>query len=335
MPATAIDIGTYSIKAIEAKPGKNPVIIRVAEIFNTSGLSYPADEIQAEKIYELVGSLINDHKLSTNDIRLSLPENIVSTKVIQMPNLSEAELASAIGWQAEQHIPIPQEELSLEYQVLKRPNKKDTNQNMAVLLVGVRKAIVERYANIFINLGIEPRLMETQMLSIIRALDFTQNDPTTLIAHLGASNLSMAIVVAGQLEIVFNHQSAGQVLSKNIEQKLGLNAEQAEEYKRQFGLENQHFQGKVREVLIPAVNLLVEQISKALRFYNNQNPQQTIQRLVLSGGSAQLSGLVEYLGQSIGIEILLSSPFAVAKGEIPKQNHQAMTVCMGLLNREL
>ncbi len=335
MPATVIDIGTYSIKAIEAKPGKTPLIIRVAEVFNTSGFSFPADDMQAEQLHELISSFISDHKLPTNDIRLSLPENIVSTKIIQMPILSDAELASAITWQAEQYIPIPQEELSLEYQVLKRPGKKDANQNMTVLLVGARKSVVNRYADIFINLGIEPRLMETQMISIIRALDFKTTDPTTLIAHIGASNMNIAIVTAGQLEVVFNHQSGGQILSKALEQKLGLNAEQAEEYKRQFGLDPQHFQGKVREALISSINIFSDQIQKAIRFYNNQHPKQPVQRMVLSGGTAQLPGLIEYLGEKLGVEILLSAPFATSKGKIPEQNHQAMIVCMGLISREL
>lgn len=335
MPATVIDIGTYSIKAIEAKPGKTPLIVRVAEIFNTTGFAFPADDMQAEQLCELIASFINDHKLPTNDIRLSLPENIVSTKVIQMPSLSDAELASAITWQAEQHIPIPQEELSLEYQVLKRPNKKDPDQNMTVLLVGARKPIVDRYADIFINLGIEPRLMETHMLSIIRALDFEAADPTTLIAHIGASSMSIAIVTAGQLEVVFNHQTGGQVLSKTLEQKLGLSAEQAEEYKRQFGLDPQHFQGKVKEALLSSVNIFSEQVQKAIRFYNSQRPKHSVQRVVLSGGTAQLPGLIEYFGENLGIEVLLSAPFATAKGKIPAQNHQAMIVCMGLINREL
>lgn len=335
MPATAIDIGTYSIKAVEAKPGKNPDVVRVAEIFNTTGFAFPNDDLQLEKMTELIGSFINEHKLQTSDVRLSLPESIVSTKVIKMPNLSSAELASAITWQAEQHIPIPKEELSLEYQVLARPDKKAADQNMLVLLVGTRKAVVERYANVFLNLGIEPKLMETQILSIVRALGFVYDDPPTLVAHLGASTMNMAIVKQTRLEVVFNYQNGGAMLSKILEQKLGLNANQAEEYKRKFGLDQNQFQGKIQQALIPSLNLFVEQIQKATRFYNSQHGQEPVQRIVLSGGAAQLPGLVEYFGQSLNMEVLLSAPFATSKGQIPSNNQQAMIVCMGLLNREL
>ncbi len=335
MPATAIDIGTYSLKAIEAKPGKNPEVVRVAEIFNTTGLAFPNDDLQAEKMTELIGSFINDHKLQTTDVRLSLPESIVATKVIKMPNLSSAELASAIAWQAEQHIPIPQEELSLEYQVIARPDKKDPEQNMLVLLVGTRKQLVERYANMFLNLGIEPKLMETQILSVIRALDFVYDDPPTLVAHFGASTMNMAIVKQTRVEVVFNYQNGGAILSKTLEQKLSLNPSQAEEYKRKFGLMPDQFQGKIQQALLPTINLFVEQIQKATRFYNSQHGQEPVQRVVLSGGAAQLPGLVEYLGQSLNMEVLLAAPFANSKGQIPPNNQQAMMVCMGLLTREL
>ena len=335
MPAVALDIGTYSIKSIHAKTGKVPVIQRVVEVFNETGIALPTDDMTSSKLGELLDSFFGDNDLPRNDVRLSLPETVVSTKIINIPPLSDAELSSAIGWQAEQHIPIPPEELSLEYQVLYRPAKKE-NAQMRVLLVGTRKKMVEKYVAMFNEIGIEPTLLETQMISIIRSLQFTPEDPTTLIAHIGSSSMNLAIIHNGEIKFVISQMNGGQMLTKALEASIGLDASQAEQYKRSYGLDGNQFQGKVKDALLPAMNMLISEIRKSVQFFVNQNPQEVVQRIVLSGGTALLPGIVQHITNELGVEVLVSSPFTGIEGEIPENvNHPAMSVCMGLLQREL
>ncbi len=116
---TTIDIGTYAIKILSGKGGKRTHISKSVESFNTSGSDNPQNETQRKQLSELLGDLINQNKIPKGSVRLSLPEHLASTQIISIPSLTTSELASAIDWQAEQHIPIPKNELNLEYQVLK------------------------------------------------------------------------------------------------------------------------------------------------------------------------------------------------------------------------
>lgn len=335
MSALALDIGTYSIKAVQAKPGKKPSVERVIEVFNTSGAAIPTDEVAYDKLQKLIDALITDNKLSTKDVRLALPETVVSSKVIEIPPLSDAELASAIGWQAEKYIPIPPEELSLEYQVLFRPAKQEKTP-MKVLLIGTRKKVVERYVSMFNDIGIEPTLIETQLLSIIRSLEFTIEDPTTLVVHIGASSMELALMEKGELQFVVSHINGGQLLTRTLEQTLSLSVEQAEQYKRTYGLDPGQFQGKVQQALLPALTVLSSEIKKTMQFYVAQHPQQAVQRIVLSGGTAMLHGLIQHLTDELGVEALVASPFSTSSGNVPQGiNQPSFTVVLGLLMREV
>lgn len=331
MPAVALDIGTYSIKAIHAKAGLNPEIKRVVEVFNQTGVALATDDMSAGKLMKLIDGVMTDNDLPRNDVRLALPETVVSTKVIQIPSLTDAELASAIGWQAEQHIPIPPDDLSLEYQVLFRP-ERGVNLPMRVLLVGARKKLVERYVNMFNEIGIEPTILETQMLAVIRSLQFGASDPTTLVVHFGASSMYLSIIKDSELQFVLSHLNGGQVLTKTLETAIGLDATQAEQYKRSYGIDPAQFQGKVKDALLPALNIFVAEIRKSMQFYINQNPQDTVKRIILSGGTAALPNLVQHLTNELGVEVLVSAPFVGTTGEIPNTvNQPAWSVCMGLL----
>lgn len=335
MKSVAIDIGTYTIKAIHAKPGKTPEIVRAVEVFNSLGVSVPSDEGNIEKMGKMIDDLFTDNNLPRSDVRLALPEQVVSTKVISIPPLSDAELASAISWQAEQHIPIPVEELSLEYQVLYRPTRKNQEEKMKVLLVGVRKNVIDNYLNTFLYAGIEPVFLETQMLSIIRSMQFEVDDPTTQIVSIGSTTMDTGIMHQGQPAFVFSHLNGGQLLSRTIEQGIGLDPKQAEQYKRTYGLDEQQFEGKIRELLLPSVKILVSEIRKANQFFANQYPGEAVQRILLAGGSAQLPGLVQFITSELGLEVLIAAPFASASGEIPESNHTAFSICMGLIMKEL
>lgn len=335
MTIVSVDIGTYSIKAISAKKkGKQLEIIRVVEVPNTVGMSIPNDQASKDKLTQVIQALFTDNALPVEDVRLALPESAVSTKVIQVPLLSDAELASAIGWQAEQFIPIPKDELALEYQVLFRPEKNDRESPMRVLLIGVKKTIVEDLVSVFTSIGIEPTFIETQTIAIWRAIQTATNDPVSVVAHMGLSTLDISIERVGELAFVFSHPQGGMLLTRAIENMLTLPIQQAEEYKRTYGLDPQYFQGKVQAALLPIVKSMVEQIQKAIQYYTTQFPQEAVQRVYLSGGGAQLPGFVSYAASLLGVEVLLVTPFNNMIGAVPQANQTAYTVCAGLLTRE-
>ncbi len=332
---TAIDIGSYAIKIVVGHSGYAPKIERVVELFNTVGASLPTDDRSRDDLIQLIGNAVNDYKIPRADVRLSLPESAVSTKVIEMPPLSDAELASAIQWQAEQHIPIPLDELALEYQVLYRPARGQRGEQMRVLLIGSRKKIIDSYLEIFYQVGIEPLLLETQVLSTIRSLQFTPEDPATMVVNMGASSTDMAVVAQGEMAFVYTVGQGGQILTRTIMQTLQQEAKAAEEYKRQYGLDPQALGGKLREVIMPVVENQVQDVRKALNFFVTAHPTTQVGRVVLCGGSAQLPGLVQHMAEVMGVEVLMGASFGMATGEIPTGAVTQYSVCMGLLMRDL
>lgn len=331
----ALDLGSYAIKVLSAKNSGFPLnIARTVEAFNPLGQSLVTDESSAEKLGQLLTNIFNDNSLPKNDVRLALPESLVSTKLISIPALTDAELASAIHWQAEQHIPIPLEELSLEYQVVYRPPRSERNQSMRVLLVGARKSIIDAFLDPFFRAGIEPTLLETQTLALVRSLQFTAEDPSTLMVHYGLTNTTLSIVDRGELRFVYTFAGGGQVLTKAIEQAVQLDAQQAEEYKRSYGIDPSQLQGKLREVLLPALHASILEVQKAMQFFATQPDAQPIRRIVLSGGPAQLPGLIQYITEQLNVEVLLAAPFNGGQGQLPASNHAAFTISAGLIMRE-
>jgi type IV pilus assembly protein PilM len=335
MSITALDIGTASIKVLLAKGPKNITISKFVEVPNKLGLVYPQTDQEFAQFTELIANIFNDYKLDQSDVRLSLPEYLTASRVVEVPFLTDAELASAIDWQAEQYIPIPKNDLTLQYQVLERPLKKTENAKMKVLLVGTRKSIAEKMNNVFLTIGIEPTLLETQIFALIRTLDFRPEDPNTLLVQLGANTSAMAAIAAGQFDFSVSSKIGSQLITNAIAQNFNLDQAQAETYKINYGLDQKQLEGKVAAAALPIVEALCGEMQKAITFFNQNHQGQKISRIVLSGGPAQTIGLTEYISNKLGIETMLIAAFAAAKGSLPEQNQASYGVCVGLCMRQL
>lgn len=334
MSITALDIGSHSIKVVVTKSNKQRTIEKALEVSNPLGLIIPQTDREVAQFTELMANVFHDYKLSQSDVRLSLPEYMVSCKVIEVPMLTDAELASAVGWQAEQVIPIPKDDLSLQYQVLWKPDNKQPEAKMKVLLVGAKRSLVERLNNVFLDLGIEASLLETQLFALIRSLDIHDDDPESIILQMGASSSDIAVVANGLFAFSFSSKNGSQLLNAAIAQSFNLDDAQAESYKCQYGLNPNELEGKLFQVLRPMLDGLVQDLQKTMRFFSQTHPGQTIKRIVTAGGPAAMIGLNEHLSQSLGVEVVTCAPFAQAHGQVPQQNQLSFAVSMGLVARE-
>lgn len=331
------DIGSYSVKVVVfSGSGENIQIEKAIEVANPTGVSFPTQKLQLSQLQGLIASIISEHKIPTSGVRFSLSENIVSTQLIEMPNLSDAELASAITWQAEQYLPIPKEELVSEYQVLSRPDPKmSTGQKMQVLLVGTRKMIIEQTVAMFRANGIELELLENQTVSLARQLSLPAEAPNTMLIQIGASLMTILVLRRGQPFFVLNYPEAGDLLTKALMNNFSISKDKAEEYKKAFGLLADQGEGKIAAALQPVIDLIIGNIRNAISFFSTKNDQEKIERLLVAGGSAQLPGLASYLQNTFNLETSLVDNFAGFKGNIPTQDQPAYSVALGLAKRQL
>lgn len=307
--SVGVDIGTYAIKAVELKKkGSSYEVQRAASVLNSIGKVLPVDQKGRAALVEQIYQFFQEYHFPMSGVNIAIPESYVSTKIISMPPLTDAELASAIGWQAEQYIPIPQEKLQLEYQVLFRPSK-GSKDNMRVLLVGVEKDVIEQFSTLFVEAGIEIGALETQTLALFRALSFQKPDVPTLFVHIGASAMDFIVCKDGELAFVYSHPNGGALLTRSLERGLGFESQQAEEYKRTYGLNEQQLEGKLYQVMYPVFKSFVGEVQKAVQYFGNEHPGSPVKRIVCSGGTALLPNFIPLLASTLGEEVSLFSPF--------------------------
>ncbi|KKT31840.1 MAG: type IV pilus assembly protein PilM, nonfunctional [Microgenomates group bacterium GW2011_GWF2_45_18] len=313
-----LDVGTYSIKTVALRQQKNAFIVeRASMIANPLGLVIPSQQADRDRFVELLKHMIKDQTIPSGEVHVGLPEAFVSTKIVEMPHLSDQELSSAVGWQAEQYIPIPADDLQLEYQVLYRPPKNDPSQKMRVLMIGVSKTFVTSYVDLFYQAGLDVRSLGTQTMSIFRLANLDHTLPTTLIVNIGATTTDMVVVHNHELAFTYSYPNGGAVLSRAIERGLGLSASQAEEYKRTYGMDETQLEGKIKQAMMPIFQPFMNEMQKAMQYFSGSFKGATVQKILVAGGGSAMNSISAILAEQFQVEI---APF------IPSQMVFAPTV---------
>ena len=239
------------------------VLNKKGEVFSLAGfgkIAMPEKGLDGQTKMELkvvsdaISKLLKEIKTNIKEVALALPEAQIFTRVIEMPIMSEAEMASAIKWEAEQYVPLPLSEASLDFTIL---DKKEADNKMNVLLVAAPTVLINKYKTIVEEAGLSLIAIETEITSLSRAfMDSQENAPVTAIIDIGGQTSCLAIMKQGILAFTRSIQVGGISLTRAIAQSLSLEEEQAENYKKTYGLAQDKMDGKVREAILPIIEVL-------------------------------------------------------------------------------
>lgn len=339
MSAFGLDIGATSMKLISLQRQRNGLSLKscLMTVTPAKGL-FSESSFDQEAMAQAIQRLMIDAKITTKNVNLALPENQVFTKVIEMPELSDKELSSAIYWEAEQHIPAPLDTMAIDYKVVRRNSSNEVSPKMQVLLVGAPKAMVHRYQQIIEIAGLSINAIETEIISVVRSLIPSNTNSVIFIVNIGALSTSIAIVQGDTIVFTYAIPLGGAAMDRAIASNFGFSPAQAEEYKKTYGINDQSLGGKLSVALQPVLMSMLTEVKKALAYYTDKYRNDApISQIVLTGGGSLLPGIDLFFVKNTSIETVLGNPWKInaIEGITPDVLNQGprFSVAVGLAMR--
>lgn len=304
-----LDIGTKTIKIVEIKKEANGYSLTGSGIVGFTGnpVEKTVDDKELSALAQIVKRLHNETGVQSRDIVLSIPEQVAFTRTVAFPLLTDAEISSAVKWELEQYIPIPAQEAISQHVILER-NDKSTPPQVTVLLVAAPRTIVEKYTKLVSLAGLNPIAVETELIALTRSL--APPDKTVLIMDIGANSTDIAIAKNTMLCFSRSIPIAGEAFTRAVSQGLGITGQQAEEYKKTYGMTEAQLEGKVKTTLDPVIRLVVDEVKKAINFYETEQKSEPPSLVIVSGGSSGMPQLITSLSDMLGMEVSMASPFS-------------------------
>lgn len=268
------------------------------------------------KVIKLACDTIKGEKIKTKYVVASLPEEKSFLQVIQMPKMTEEELKVAVPFEAENYIPLPLDEVYLDYQII--PTVKDYLNYLEVLIVATPKKIVDSYVSCLKKADLTPIALEVESDAIARALVKKEiNSPLLVLIDFGENNTNFIIFSGRSTRFTCSIPISSALLTKAIAESLKISFHEAEKMKIEYGLTGKKNSFKAEKVLRavgPILEDLTAQIKKYLNFYREHSSyeyllaEKKIDKILFCGGGSELKGLAEFMSRSLDIPVEMGNP---------------------------
>ncbi len=308
-----IDIGAFSTKVVQLRyESERAILESYGELLNEryfregSGMSGGFLRYEDRDLINLIKDVVRESNITAHDAIFSIPASASFVIKIMLPQITAKEVETAIPFEARKYIPIPLAEVVLDWEII--PEKEQQKSETEVLLVAIRREVIDKFKRIGIAAGLNVKALEVETFSLVRSL--VGHDPTPqAVINLGYHTTTLAIVDRGKVRVSHNLDRGSSDLTRALERGLNVNSERAEQVKRDIGLGERIEEKEISSIMLPILSALLSQIERVIEGYNRKAPRK-IQKIILTGGGSQLKGLVEFTATTFGIEVSRGNPFA-------------------------
>jgi len=170
----------------------------------------------------------------------------------------------------------------------------------------MRRAAVEAGGLDTKVVDIEAYALENAFSLLSSQLEDEGIEKTVAVIDIGATMTTLNVL--HDLKIIYTRDQVfgGKQLTEEIMRRYGLSYEEAGMAKRQGGLPDNY----VPEVLEPFKEAMAQQVNRSLQFFFSSSQYNSIDQIVLAGGSASIPGVDSLIQEQLGIDTLIANPFA-------------------------
>jgi len=330
-----LDIGSRAIKAVE--------LTREGHGFVMTGYGQ-TEVVSEEQRPDAILEVLRDNSFHTKRVVTSVYGKSVIVRYLSMTRMPEEDLRNAIRYEADKYIPFDVEDVVMDSQALPDDALVEGGENeMRVLLVAVKRALIEDHVSLLNGLGLQPTVIDVDSFAVGNAFELAQGgvfyegetDRAIALLDIGANKTNINIFYGGTSYFTREIYLAGDDFTHAIGKRLSLEIDAAEARKRDPG---EHPE-EVMEAVMPAFDDLANEVMLSFDYFENQFDRE-VEEVYLSGGGSRMPGIEEALDRTLnrpthrwdpteGIEI----HDGTVDGELVRYNAGQLAVAVGLASR--
>ncbi len=352
-----IDIGSSALKLVQLQKKDGKVVL---ETYGSLALGPyagmpigQATNLSALKTVEVLKDLMREAHTTSTTVGVAIPFSSSLISVMEMPMVSENELATMVPIEARKYIPVPVSEVTLDWSVIPRDELKDTsatnvpdekgeessevkNQRTDVLMVAIHNEAISTYQEIVEKTALDARFFEVEIFSTMRSV-VDQSAESVMVFDMGAATTKLYVVERGGIRSSHTINRGSQDITAAVARSLSMPLERAEVMKRSLGVSSDKNNEQFSRVVSSVLDHIFSEANVVLANYQKKYNKK-ISKVFLVGGGAAMKGFMEVAEHSLQTKVLMGNPFT--KVEAPvflegvlKTNGPEFAVALGVALR--
>ncbi len=304
--------------------------------------------LSSDKLAEIIKDLLRESKTTTVTSAVSIPVGASFVVFFHLPITDENQLREMVPIEARKYIPVPITEVTLDWLAIPKeenPNSEfqggqigEQQKGTDILLVVIHNDALTKNKEVERLAGLDVSFSEVEIFSELR-VSLESGIAPQMVIDFGASSTKAFIVERGILRAAHVIGRGSQDITLSISKSLSLSFEEAEKIKKKQGISSVEASANVLEVSTITIDYILSEVSRFLVTFEKKYGKK-VSKIVLSGGGAELKGLIEKCAASFETSVEIANPFSKVEypaflDEVLKNAGPEFSVAVGLAMRKL
>jgi len=324
----AIDFGARSIKVAKVHKVSDGY-----ELDNYGITLSPEGSIDNGEIFnpivvaDVLTELLKESGIRDRKAIIAITGQKVIIREIVLPIMEDKELMAGVMWEAPKYVPYDLDESIIDAEKVDEFVEKDGNKMMRVILVAAPKTIIQPYMEVLKKIRIIPKIVDVVSSANIRIFknhlaykkeEEKEGTIIDIILSIGASGSILTLVEKGNLKFTRNILVGGNDITKAIAKSLNLSFNEAEKLKRETKIvvgpeAEEEKKIESEKIMIKILNRITKEVRKSLSYYKTQSQKVKYNKMILSGGCANIDNIKNLLSEQFEIPVIIGNPLEEIK----------------------
>ncbi len=306
-----IDFGTSLIKAVELTvENGTPRLVNYGQVDLTS---LEKGKIPAEHTYDgevslYLRALLERFHPKSKSAYVAIPSFTGLFSLIELPEMKEEELEQAVRFEAHKYIPSALEDVVLSWEIVgnQPATEEDGAGKLEILLVAALTKEVERYRQYLVDAQLKMEFLELETFSLVRAV--VGNEPgIRLVIDMGSRTTNLVLAEDGLVKMSRNIDAGGSDITRTLVDGLNITLARAEILKKS---EKDFLSVPESALVFPTLELIASEAERMLTSFKTKYPDKEFSGIILSGGMAQMAGLLVYFSKIFQLPVSIADPWS-------------------------
>lgn len=334
-----LDIGTTAVRVVQLV-GTGPV--RAFQLYGQapvdSRISLSDAEPDKQKLAQIIKQLLASSGITTPNVAVNVPSSRVFTAVIDFDRLPAGEMGQAINYQAGSLVPTPLAKSKLDWAML--GDSPTDPKKVEVLISSVPNDFVEARLNLLESIDLNVIACEPDSLALVRAVLASDTTSAQLVLDIGYQATDLVVTLGGSPRLTRSINIGTGAIIKAAMQNMSVDVRQAAQYVFKFGLSRNKLEGQVYNAILGAVDSLMNEIEKSIKFFSERYTGVKLERIIVTGGASALPELPAHIANQFGLNVEIGNAWRNVSLPADRQNDllavsNYFAVAVGLAERSL
>ncbi len=331
----ALEIGSQSVTmGVFTPAGRGFALSRYAR---RDILLDPVEEgMRMDYVGNAIAEMVQELKVRGNEVRNVVSGQQVFMRFIKLPAIDIDNIAEQVGFEAQQHIPFPLEDIIYSYQELADREEGERE----VLLVAIKKDVLDNL-NSQVEAGpLKTRSVDCAITSLYNAFraNYDEDEPVMLL-DIGAKTTDIIFAEAGRF-YTRSVTAAGAFITNSIAREFNLSFREAERLKIDDGVvslgngytdEMGEQEAALATTIRTAMGRLSSEVQRTINHYRAQYKGNPPTKAYICGGGARLPYALEFLQTALNIPVEYLNPVEVLSigPKVDEAELEQDAICLG------